>query len=939
MNANGLNGLDVHLGMHVGDTYIVDDDCLETLDRLLLKLCKDDPVTCPVRHYVLTSCILSAHVRHIVRYCLGNLDVVSRSVKLMLELSKPLDSYENAAANADIKEIHARLAAEMRALLRDGMAADLLSEVSGFVKQARHLHISEPCLELLRSLLQLLLNTLITSPVSELDVFCSDLLTQGLDELLFYAANSSQSVRLVVPAVGIMWFVYGSFEWHGGPISVHEAPATADERKKRLIVRMLELGLGNAVSALQEVMLEPQPWCSKAPDEKYFFWLIAFFLRQNQQVHVPLRCLKDVLSKECLGYLVYRSLEHWEHLMTTQATSQCHGTRSPQPKERLITVGGEKQILQVRLGLALSALTWVLAVIKEFGEMRLDDDSVAYLTSLIGQVVAMEDLREMLLLFVRCYSSDVMPLSFLVAVVRLNHRLLGLAECFMECYGSLQPQFDMMHHITQFASPRIMQIYSTLARRCSSNDRELNDGVFTMMDHVARDVGRVDTLLQSEAIGAFMRLNPTNALPENCELAEYVLQAFLSRLQSAPSSCERVCAELLLGRSRLSNLQLSPSTAAAEEEGASDYCATISKAEDLSVLRTAADSPTSWSEQERDDLFELYFKLKGEAAAAAAVTQAGVATAVAAAATNRAAEYERVAEALEQRGHARRSAADVAAQLLTDGLLDEDGDDGGEGMLVPQAVNVCVRSDAELRHTMPGAQETVEECLSALRETPSGVELLDWLSTQLSDVAYAKQLRERSASPCDDSSSGRSWAVVPRRLGMAAVAFYSVRRNVDTPLVTYSEAQEQAVAQRDSSFHRLLVALGLRMPGESLLFPRIPATWSAEEVVLRCRALATGVPSTGWTSQTGSPDLICGGEPAREQQIPEETLKRATASDNSGGQQELMDVTADYTGMTSLGKYSIVPPGVCATDSTAVNTSTAPNLWLLYMQPTNKQCK
>ncbi|XP_037076375.1 protein timeless-like [Pollicipes pollicipes] len=85
--------------------------------------------------------------------------------------------------------------------------------------------------------------------------------------------------------------------------------------------------------------------------------------------------------------------------------------------------------------------------------------------------------------------------------------------------------------MSRFAEPGVIKHYTDLLRFHATNPPVLNDAIFTILHHVAGDVGRIELLIQPSVLRIFSDIL-TSQLPllqDWLELIEHTIQRFIEK--------------------------------------------------------------------------------------------------------------------------------------------------------------------------------------------------------------------------------------------------------------------------------------------------------------------------------------------------------------------------------------------------------------------------
>ncbi|KAH3839015.1 protein timeless-like [Dreissena polymorpha] len=281
----------------------------------------------------------------------------------------------------------------------------------------------------------------------------------------------------------------------------------------------LENGVSNLVNILQDEILAPQS--SSELDDSYFLWSVAFFLKFARRKEIEFRKIRDILTEDVFGFLVYEAVSNGEEVM--------HAFKNENSYE----------LSMRRLHLAVTALREMIKTMTFHIMKGLAGDDLTYIQQLQGKLANMTDLRQSFLWLLKTYEPGCHSNLYLRDIIVTNHYFLLLLEDWLARGLCDDRSVTMISHIKQFSQPALMLKYSQLLQRYGENDHHVNNCAFTMMYHVAGDCKNHEALMHPEILQTFINILDSN-LPltyEMNDLMEYIIQKFLALAETDPLVC------------------------------------------------------------------------------------------------------------------------------------------------------------------------------------------------------------------------------------------------------------------------------------------------------------------------------------------------------------------------------------------------------------------
>lgn len=222
-------------------------------------------------------------------------------------------------------------------------------------------------------------------------------------------------------------------------------------------------------------------------DTSHFFWLVTYFLKFAGQLELDLGHVHTIFTFDIVGYSVY------------EAVSIC---------EQLDIAGFDLVPSLRRLHLSVTAIREFLQAIETYKKIsHLRDVDMRYLLQLECQIASSQDLRNLFVLLLRKFNPSIQSKQYLQDVIVTNHQLLMLLDQVSRRKELEQENsFSIDEHIREFASVDILHWFGYLLEEFHENGDFVNDCIFTMMHHVAGDVGQVSILFQPIILKAFSKI-------------------------------------------------------------------------------------------------------------------------------------------------------------------------------------------------------------------------------------------------------------------------------------------------------------------------------------------------------------------------------------------------------------------------------------------------
>lgn len=221
-------------------------------------------------------------------------------------------------------------------------------------------------------------------------------------------------------------------------------------------------------------------------DTSHYFWLVTYFLKFAAQLELDLCHVQSIFQFDIVGYSVY------------EAVGIC---------EQLDVLGSSFDLVPSlrRLHLSVTAIREFLQAIETYKNIsHLRTEDVRYLTNLERQIATSQDLRSLFILLLRRFNPSIQSKQYLQDVIVTNHQLLMLLDQVSR--SSDGPSVGRDEHIREFAAMDLLHWYGYLLEDFHENGDFVNDCIFTMLHHVAGDLGQVAMLFQPIILKEFSKI-------------------------------------------------------------------------------------------------------------------------------------------------------------------------------------------------------------------------------------------------------------------------------------------------------------------------------------------------------------------------------------------------------------------------------------------------
>ncbi|XP_070496942.1 protein timeless isoform X3 [Chironomus tepperi] len=293
---------------------------------------------------------------------------------------------------------------------------------------------------------------------------------------------------------------------------IHHTPTDEDISNilKEFTVDFLLKGYGFLVQQLHAQLLTD---LQLSIDTSHFFWLVTYFLKFAAQLELDLEHISSVLCFDIVSYLTYEGVNICEQL---ELISRQQGADlKPYLRRIHLVVTAIREFLQA------------LEVYKRSNHLSAEDKD--HILNLQTQICCTEDLRHLFVLLLRCYNPNLQSRQYLQDLIVTNHILLLLLDNVTK-QSEKKCNVKMQEHIAQFATVDIMHQYGILLESFQENGEFVNDCCFTLMHHVAGELGQVAILFQPNILKTYSQIWETEY--EICDdwsdLIEYVIHKFIN---------------------------------------------------------------------------------------------------------------------------------------------------------------------------------------------------------------------------------------------------------------------------------------------------------------------------------------------------------------------------------------------------------------------------
>ncbi|CAL1538806.1 unnamed protein product, partial [Lymnaea stagnalis] len=505
-------------------------------------------------------------------------------------------------------------------------------------------------------------------------------------------------------------------------------------------------------------------------DHSFLMWTVGFFLSFAHQQELDFVQFKEVLNLDLFGFLVYEGVKCCESLEVKHQKKQ------------------DCSVEKHRLHLVVCTLNQMFRTL-------LANSKMAYLKNLQKCLSNMTDLHNLFIMLIRHHITEEQQVVYLRDLVQTNHVLmLMIEEWLSQDYIGDHSGFNMLNHVKQFATKKVMAKYGSLLEHQELNRETLNVAVLTMMYHVAGDCGRQDALMQLPILKSFSDIWGDSAVRDHEEfkdLIEFVLEVFMSAAEKDPN----LCAQNLLGDAPQQQENQQSDSGSGSTSG-SGSC--LNGRDESSMNVSSSSSGDELTEDEQILLFTWMSELDGSNNVVDLITAK-----------------------LREHGYF-RSPSQVSNYLIENGFLEDDA-------------SPSLQSSTEKMQRQPATnlQDSFLHDLSSLSEDTLITFLLDklrtlgfegqlvWLQKQLLEAAYVKLAMKDAAYRVNVEEP---------------VAKFYALQNKPIPIVPWNDELEDALS--NPYFNLLQQSLGLyTCEDTNIIYPRIPQNLTPTVLVNKARQI------------------------------------------------------------------------------------------------------
>ncbi|XP_068151908.1 protein timeless [Drosophila tropicalis] len=485
-------------------------------------------------------------------------------------------------------------------------------------------------------------------------------------------------------------------------------------------------------------------------DTSHFFWLVTYFLKFAAQLELDMEHIDTILTYDVLSYLTYEGVTLCEQLELNARQE-----------------GSDVKPYLRRMHLVVTAIREFLQAIETYKKVtHLSEDDRLHLRQLQLQISEMSDLRCLFVLLLRRFNPSIHSKQYLQDLVVTNHILLIILDSAAKLEGG--EAIKLSEHVSQFATLEVMHYYGILLEDFNNNGEFVNDCIFTMMHHIAGDLGQIGVLFQPIILKTYSRI--WEADYELCDdwsdLIEYVIHKFMNTPPKSPLTI--------------------PTTSLTEMTKEHNQEHTVS----------------TWTQEEMDTLYWYYVQSKKNNDIVG-----------------------KIVKLFSNNGNKLKTRITIIQQLLQQDiitLLEYDDlmkfeDAEYQRTLLTTPTSVTTESGIELKECAYGKPSDDVQILLDLIIKEHKSQHLVWLQKLLLECCYIK-LTLKSGN----RNSGDSLDHI-----MEPVAYHCICKQKSIPVVQWNN--EQSTTMLYQPFVLLLHKLGIQLPADAgSIFARIPDYWTPE---------------------------------------------------------------------------------------------------------------
>lgn len=561
MNADGIRNLRSGLGSNLGEDYIIADECEDTLKEIIHKLQVEDSHQRDFRRQKTVAFMIYSDIIPILNSPELTDEIFALILKLLSNLTQSLDclfpqSFQQNSMNAEIMESIVKLLQTIKLLFCQQQNLDrLFYLVKPIIYKGEDKEIINQFLLLVRNLLYIQVWDRMSGPADIQCKFIKNMFECELDEILLSLLAHPSKIYwgvIIVQTLSLLFTDQSVLAGLNVPeskvsediifnadncevISVmmeadrniaSRAPVRDHIRMQLVAIlksfnsRFLMSGFSGLVSDLKEILISKD--CNF--DGSYFMWLVMFFLRISRVSEMNFVYIRDVISIDTVGFLVYMGVSTHEEILIGE--------------QKKLDVSSKK----MKLHFTIASIKELLKTLETYDNHLCHSVSAEdrhTIKELKRTLINMTDLRQLFLFLIR--NSHNQRLSFVRDVIITNHVYLLLLDRWIREENNVSVNFEMVQHINQFASISAMQQYARLLENFDNNSHAVNDSIFTMMHHVAGDCNNPEVLMQMPILKIFTDLCDDNKFISNEaeDLMEYIIHKFMTTAAEDPALCTK----------------------------------------------------------------------------------------------------------------------------------------------------------------------------------------------------------------------------------------------------------------------------------------------------------------------------------------------------------------------------------------------------------------
>lgn len=492
-------------------------------------------------------------------------------------------------------------------------------------------------------------------------------------------------------------------------------------------------------------------------DISNLLWLLGYFLKIANIIDLKFTHLSSIFKPQLFGLLVFNGVllnEQLEHASSNlMRVTNCPSNKNcpnnnkynSSPNTNIDEQIGDENIKKVvrKLQLLVTALKeMILTVSNYIDKPDLGEDEKNLLNDLQLSLAKMNDLKQFFLLLIRCYSPIVHPKCLLIDVISAHHFLLILLDKpFKDGF------FDLFSHLQQFSTIRVMEQYGRVLESFKSNSESLNNYLFSIMHHIAGDLGNPECLFQPTILKTFsliMQSDDDELLDSWEDLIEYVMNRFV---RAASRSNVSRLTNLVESKMDKDNASIITSTNQTRD---ATICTSISSESiashlsslDAGCLEEIDAVDQCLNNQDKDQLNWLFLQYEQANCPITCILEA----------------------LMEEQPSVNISREDLVNQLIARGLinegnsvrlLDDESVDVGKSKISLDNLTLCVSNsqesikDPQIRKEKSDCDNEIEEIEQLIDKINKGglSEQLNWISNVLIDVCNVKMFQAKKCIP------------------------------------------------------------------------------------------------------------------------------------------------------------------------------------------------